>query len=676
MTAVGLLAVLALQDGYLAPDQARTVEVKAAPPAAASANIAVVLFEFEDQKRQPKALKAVFEAMFFSHLGYSNQNALNQQVLGSVADWIDENSRGAAKVNGKVIDWVTLDIKWADVKSGMAGEEILDRAFWKAFARDGPKALADVTHVFFVYAGRRAEAPAAGGLAPHVGTVEAGGKRWRAAVLDCGVTDKTGNPKDDFVGVGAAAHMLGHLLGLRDHAGAGAWCAMSPLYHPEAAPPQGAPAETDRRPVHLCAVCKSELGWVRPAAVDPRAAQKLLLRPVERHPDAFLVQDVVLESRARQGFDRRLPGEGLLAWRVNKGRPADLVAAHGDSIGRFEAAVPFPTLLNRGLEPGIRNVSMDERGFVTFETAAKEDRSAQVSFESRLYRTLPRGTSPKAATVAILGVEFEDAPLAEAPFRRMAEAALDYLGQASHGALAAGPVERKRLSGKREDFLKRKPGEFEESRGDWTLIVFAGAAKAGTLLSRHAGKKYAAVAEGAEPGVAVQAVFELIGATVLGDRGWCLSRPAKGGGMPSYPCAWCREKVGWLKPLEVRESGLFALAPASAFPGQAVKLPVGEGEYYLIENRERWEADRGLPSSGLVVWHVTPREKACTDCWERGALDVWHVHGDVKPPRAASYTPFVLLSRVLSIRLAGGRFEVADIKPDTRGNLYFEVVVK
>jgi hypothetical protein len=108
----------------------------------------------------------------------------------------------------------------------------------------------------------------------------------------------------------------------------------------------------------------------------------------------------------------------------------------------------------------------------------------------------------------------------------------------------------------------------------------------------------------------------------------------------------------------------------------AVRVPIGEGEYYLLENRARWEFDRGLPGEGLVIWHVTPKESKCTSCWEGGILDVWIVHepGAGEAPKAGGYRPFALLpKKALSVRLSDGRTEIVGIKSDARTNVYFEI---
>jgi hypothetical protein len=56
----------------------------------------------------------------------------------------------------------------------------------------------------------------------------------------------------------------------------------------------------------------------------------------------------------KKGFDRELPGEGLLIWRVVDGRPV-LEESHGitgpDGSRKFLGAVPYPSPSNRSFTP-------------------------------------------------------------------------------------------------------------------------------------------------------------------------------------------------------------------------------------------------------------------------------------------------------------------------------------
>jgi hypothetical protein len=161
--------------------------------------------------------------------------------------------------------------------------------------------------------------------------------------------------------VGVFCHEFGHLLGLPDQygtahrTGVGDFCVMA-IGH------RGGGASGSDRPFGFCAWCRAQLGWTRPAPVDPFAVQDLLLAPASSGSgEAFLVpgagegEAFLLENRRREGWDSDLPGEGLLVWRV--GGPlrhgdtpdapwVDLVEAHGipapDASLLQPDEVPFP----------------------------------------------------------------------------------------------------------------------------------------------------------------------------------------------------------------------------------------------------------------------------------------------------------------------------------------------
>jgi hypothetical protein len=118
----------------------------------------------------------------------------------------------------------------------------------------------------------------------------------------------------------------------------------------------------DGKPLHFSAWCKEQLGWLKPAVIDPTMKQKLILGPVEESPrECFKVlirpdgsEYLLLENRTKRNFDRDLPGEGLLVWRVVDGRPV-LEESHGIAgpagPDRFLSSVPFPSKSNTAFTP-------------------------------------------------------------------------------------------------------------------------------------------------------------------------------------------------------------------------------------------------------------------------------------------------------------------------------------
>ena len=118
----------------------------------------------------------------------------------------------------------------------------------------------------------------------------------------------------------------------------------------------------DGKPLHFCAWSKDQLGWIKPCVIDPRVKQKLILAPIETAPNEcykVLVRPdaseyLLLENRLKKGYDRDIPGEGLLIWRVVDGKPV-LEESHGiggpDGPMRFLGSVPYPSKSNSSFTP-------------------------------------------------------------------------------------------------------------------------------------------------------------------------------------------------------------------------------------------------------------------------------------------------------------------------------------
>ena len=148
----------------------------------------------------------------------------------------------------------------------------------------------------------------------------------------------------EMAAIGVACHEMGHTFGVNDKYGLGAtpnplgpWCLMAKGTH-------GAEPSGRHRPFHMCAWCKSVIGWVTPSVIDPRQAQKLALRPISFGPaESYRIllkpdgsEYLLLENRRREGFHTDLPSAGLVILRVGPNdRPnspqtrVQLLPAHG-----------------------------------------------------------------------------------------------------------------------------------------------------------------------------------------------------------------------------------------------------------------------------------------------------------------------------------------------------------
>ncbi len=317
--------------------------------------LAVICVEYPDIRHNTNITAGRWADAFFSQGVYVNTtNATGQPVFGSLRDYYLEQSCGALRVEGKVFDWVEVAKKRADYSQGTSTTSkaaFLNEAVDALLAREGRAALKDFDGLQFIYAGERFPTANRGSLYwPHRGSVTHQGKRWPYFICAEG-SQRMGN-------ISVFCHEFGHMLGLPDlyarpespgSEGLGAWCAMSNEVR-------------GGRPQHFCAWCKEQLGWLKPAVLDPMVKQKLVLSPIEAttsecfkvllRPDGS--EYLLLENRRRLGFDQSLSAEGLLIWRVIGNRPI-LEESHGvdgpSGPRVFVRSVPYPSAANAAYTP-------------------------------------------------------------------------------------------------------------------------------------------------------------------------------------------------------------------------------------------------------------------------------------------------------------------------------------
>lgn len=86
---------------------------------------------------------------------------------------------------------------------------------------------------------------------------------------------------------------------------------------------------------------------------------------------------------------------------------------------------------------------------------------------------------------------------------------------------------------------------------------------------------------------------------------------------PPHMGAWEKEQLGWANVLEVGDLLDFTVTlPAVQGSNQVLRIPVKDGEYFLVEYRPNTGWDRDLPAGGLLVYHVDENIpfRPCANC--------------------------------------------------------------
>jgi M6 family metalloprotease-like protein len=89
---------------------------------------------------------------------------------------------------------------------------------------------------------------------------------------------------------------------------------------------------------------------------------------------------------------------------------------------------------------------------------------------------------------------------------------------------------------------------------------------------------------------------------------WCAMATEARNGRPQHFSAWCKEQLGWIKPVAIdpRVPQKLILAPVNDSAKECFKVLIrlDGSEYLLLENRRRKGFDESLPAEGLLIWRV------------------------------------------------------------------------
>src|SRR5207248_2512797 len=103
---------------------------------------------------------------------------------------------------------------------------------------------------------------------------------------------------------------------------------------------------------------------------------------------------------------------------------------------------------------------------------------------------------------------------------------------------------------------------------------------------------------------------------------------------PSRMEAWSLSQFGWVTLAPITTNATVSFGPAPASDTAFIIRPTGSnprGEYYLLENRQRSQADtaliRILGGGGLLIWHVDSQQVKNNGFSGNNAVNAGPIHG-------------------------------------------------
>jgi len=98
------------------------------------------------------------------------------------------------------------------------------------------------------------------------------------------------------------------------------------------------------------------------------------------------------------------------------------------------------------------------------------------------------------------------------------------------------------------------------------------------------------------------------------------------GNSPAHPDAWSRIQMGFVTPTVIASSSPSTSIPAVANNATIFKLTssVGSSQYVLVENRQQTGYDSGLPSNGLLIYHIDDATGTNANQWYPGHTSSGH----------------------------------------------------
>lgn len=294
-------------------------------------NALFILADFSDKPH--RVLKDTFQKILFSR----NNTSYNNK---SLTEYYEEVSGGRVNVIGDVVDWIRLPKTYsfyAGSRDGLGqyptnAKRMVEDAVnavkqqggidWDKYDVNGD-GMIDALSV--IHAGRGAEQTGHG-------KGDIWSHKWNithklAVTSNTHVSTYLTVPEDSRLGV--IAHELGHLLfgwpdlydsepnGIRVTEGLGEWCLMA----------AGSWNNMGRTPAYPCGWCRHVQGWT--STINVEQEEELVINNIEENPEIYRLwtrgqasnEFFIMENRQKVGFDRSLPGDGIIIYQIDEKAP-------------------------------------------------------------------------------------------------------------------------------------------------------------------------------------------------------------------------------------------------------------------------------------------------------------------------------------------------------------------
>lgn len=351
-------------------------------PSIGSPNVLIILVQFSDMTFDCEDGDPLgFYKNMFTQPGFKYKNGAN----GSVLDYFTTSSNGLFNPRFDIVGPVTLPKSYSYYGANYSGNDRMDRLqeFVKGACEAASKVVdfskydnngdGYVDNVYLYYAGfGEADSEYKESIWPHAynyNQFKMGSLKFNGVSIGSYTCspERSGTYPELPTGIGTFCHEFSHVLGLPDH--------YTTVYNDAFTPGEfdvmdmGTYNNEQNTPPTHSAYERAELGWLEYQELTTGADTISVLPELQASNKAYIVpvegtngrEFFVLENRQKTGWDKYLPGNGMLMWHIDQDanvwaqntvnndpnhQRVDLIEADGKLTAFTLAGDPFPGTAN------------------------------------------------------------------------------------------------------------------------------------------------------------------------------------------------------------------------------------------------------------------------------------------------------------------------------------------